>query len=329
VAWEIFKTDKQKREKINLSWKNFSELAKQRRLTLKDIELIKKIIEAGELTQADIVFQAPNLYEDCIALYIQKQKDKGDEKIIAYDNLLVLRQHMGYSRLPIESHLSSSRQLSLGIPVNIKKNDTEFIKCTIQSLDEKSWKLTTLEGDFSYFSENKELSVWHIRPGDAEYRIDTKILNRADSFLELDHSMVFNRKQLRNWVRIDVNIPCKTTLVEEGKEEPVDETESESVKKIKYSKGTIFDGRIIDISGGGIALRLSTSLNPGSILSLNFELPGSSLRGITADVLSIHDAGNQEEVFIHRLKFKNIETAVQEKVIRFVFEKSRMDSQFN
>ena len=73
---------------------------------------------------------------------------------------------------------------------------------------------------------------------------------------------------------------------------------------------------------------MNSKLIAGSTLSLNFDLPGSSLRGIQADILSIHEAGNQEKVFVHRLKFNEIETAVQEKVVRFVFEKSRMDSQF-
>ena len=100
------------------------------------------------------------------------------------------------------------------------------------------------------------------------------------------------------------------------------EENNEKTKEIKFSRGTIFDGRIIDISGGGIALRMNSKLIAGSTLSLNFDLPGSSLRGIQADILSIHEAGNQEKVFVHRLKFNEIETAVQEKVVRFVFEKS-------
>ena len=84
-----------------------------------------------------------------------------------------------------------------------------------------------------------------------------------------------------------------------------------------------------NISGGGICLRMQTGLGSGCLLSLNFDLPGHSIKNVQASVINYNALDkNNAKTFIHRLKFIDIDTPLQEKIVRFVFEKNRMDSQF-
>ncbi len=321
VAWEIFKSDKQKRDKLDLSWKNFSEFSRARNLNPDENELLKEILNHSELAQVDIIFQSPNIYEESLSTYIQKKIDAGTESTIPYDSLYNLRQKMGYSRIPNETHLSSSRQLNAGMWVSIKNIRGEYHKCFVKSVDEKNWTLSTKQGGFGEYKTDGPIHIWLIRNGDAEYRIETTVQSGQSNLLVLEHSMKLHRKQLRNWVRVDVNLPCKAVVL--NIPETADENEKPAIKR-----GVQLEGRITDISGGGICLRVKAPLEAGSQLSLNFDLPGSSLRGLLTEVLSSTPPLNAEDTAVCRLKFKNIETAVQEKIVRFVFEKSRIDSQF-
>ncbi|MFC1584367.1 PilZ domain-containing protein [Fibrobacterota bacterium] len=324
VAWEILKSDKQRREKIELSWQNFGELVSKRGLTPKETKLLKNIVEAGKQLQADTIFNSPTVYEESLDAYLNTLEKKDSSELMPYDLLSRLRKKLNYSRLPVETHLTSTKQLNPGMPVTIGNRKSDMsIKATIKEIDERVWSLEGKDLPIGQINQNQSLPVWFIRPGDAEYRLKIRVKEIRDGSIVLEHTHDLQRKQLRNWVRVDVNIPCKATLVKKtgGKDESPD--------KDDLPNGTVLEGRIMDISGGGICLRLSSGLSSGSTLSLNFDLPGSSLKNILSEVIN-YDAlkKNDANVFIHRLKFCEIETATQEKIVRFVFEKNRMDSQF-
>jgi len=58
-------------------------------------------------------------------------------------------------------------------------------------------------------------------------------------------------------------------------------------------------------------------------------LPDSSIKNVRSEIIN-HNIlkTNDTEFFIHRLKFSDIETSLQEKIVRFVIDKNKMDSQF-
>jgi c-di-GMP-binding flagellar brake protein YcgR len=92
--------------------------------------------------------------------------------------------------------------------------------------------------------------------------------------------------------------------------------------------GMVLEGRMLDLSGGGTCARFGSPIPQGFRLSVNFDLPGQSLRGVQSEVMRMASVirGNRED-FEHNLKFMNMETAAQEKIVRYVFEKQRIDSQ--
>ena len=161
-----------------------------------------------------------------------------------------------------------------------------------------------------------------LRAGDGEYAVRLPILatRLGQRQIHLPHTRTLERKQLRNWVRIDVNIPCRVTVMarvegwQKGEGGP--------------SVGMVLEGRMLDLSGGGSCARFSSPIPQGYKLSLNFDLPGTSLRGVHTEVMRMVSVvkGNRED-FEHNLKFMAMETTAQEKIVRYVFEKQRIDSQ--
>jgi c-di-GMP-binding flagellar brake protein YcgR len=100
------------------------------------------------------------------------------------------------------------------------------------------------------------------RDGDAEYTFTTQILRCSNEELVLAHTNKINRVQQRNWLRVNVDIPVKATLLDASR------------------MGDILSGKIIDLSGGGLGVMLPARLSSNSMILLNFELPG---RGQIAD----------------------------------------------
>jgi c-di-GMP-binding flagellar brake protein YcgR len=168
-----------------------------------------------------------------------------------------------------------------------------------------------------------EISI--LRSGDGEYLANLTILATriGVNLIFLPHTRALERKQLRNWVRIDVNIPCRVTVM--GK--PEDWKEGAAGPSGPHM-GMVLEGRLIDLSGGGACARFSSPIPQGHKLSLNFDLPGTSLRGIQSEVMRMTSVvRSSREDFEHNLKFRGMETTAQEKIVRYVFEKQRIDSQ--
>jgi len=323
VAWEIFKTDRQKREKSEVSWQNFSEQVLQKGLNLEETKVLKNMIFGRKQIEADTIFQVANIYETSLEGYLDTFRKSNNEISIPYDTLTTLRKKLGFSMLPVETPLTSTKQLNSGLNVLFSTGkSTPPISAKISDITEKCWSLHVTDAVID-LEAGKSINISFIRGGDAEYKLDSEIIEWDSGILILKHTNDLSRNQLRNWVRVDVNIPCRIVVTTTPSKNQKQASKEESI-----AKGSSLNGRIVDISGGGICLRLNRGISSGVVLSLNFDLPGSSLNNVKSEIISYNLQKNTQDVYIHRLKFNEIETALQEKIVRFVFEKNRIDSQF-
>ena len=322
VAWEILRAGKGQREKIDIGWQYFAEMAAQKRLTPQEVEILKRIVEDGGISSADMVFDSSFIYEEALESFLKANARQLDKEETQYALLRGLRLKLGYSHVPPEIPLSSTRQLEDGMAVSLTDGEGTVRKGRVLEVREKYWAVA-LEAEIPpTVAVGGAVDVSVLRPGDGEYAVKlsvsaTRLGQRA---VYLPHTRQLERKQLRNWVRIDVNIPCRVTVMAR----PEDWREGEGGPGV----GMVLEGRLLDLSGGGTCARFSSPIPQGSKLSLNFDLPGTSLRGVRCEVMRMTSVlrANRED-FEHNLKFTDMETAFQEKIVRYVFEKQRIDSQ--
>ncbi len=327
VIFEIVRTDSRQREKIDIGWQYFAEMAGQKRLTPQETDMLRRIVEQGGVSSADMVFDSSFIYEDALEAFLKDNQKQLDRDETQYALMRGLRMKLGYSHLPAEVPISSTRQLEEGMPVNLIDGDGTGCKGRVQEVREKVWAVV-LDGEIPptvAVGAAVELSM--LRSGDGEYVVKllvtaTRLGARA---IFLQHTRMLERKQLRNWVRIDVNIPCRVTVM--AKPEGWTK-ESAGPAGPGPGVGMVLEGRMLDLSGGGTCARFSSPIPQGYKLSVNFDLPGQSLRGVQTEVMRMVSVikGNRED-FEHNLKFMHMETAAQEKIVRYVFEKQRIDSQ--
>jgi len=319
VGWEIYRSTRHKQDKLDLSWQHYSERSKRLNLTPEEDELFRAIISAGEETEAAIHFDSANLYEKSLnAFLISQEKNKGSTQI-PWVLLHGLRKKLGFHQLPMETKITSTRQLSGGIkPFIAPKGSDLRVPVKIVEVSEENWTVQCSDESPAWLNQANELRLCFVRASDAEYELTAKIVSYHTGIIILQHTLQLTRKQLRNWVRVDVNLPCKVQV--EKLPQPLPEGAP--------LKGSTQSGKITDISGGGVCLRCPEPLPQGTLVLLNFDLPSTPIRQIKAEILFqgvYENAGKQH--YIHRTKFFNLDTNLQERIVRFIFEKNRNENQ--
>src|SRR6185369_12082081 len=79
VLFEILRAGKGQREKIDIGWQYFAEMAGQKRLTGQEVEILKRIVEDGGVSSADMVFDSSFVYEEALEGFLKtnaRQLDK-------------------------------------------------------------------------------------------------------------------------------------------------------------------------------------------------------------------------------------------------------------
>ena len=138
------------------------------------------------------------------------------------------------------------------------------------------------------------------------FRFVTKVLE-SDLQVLLEQPSEAKRMERRSFYRLLITIPLVSAEVkpERGVGEPV-------------------EARIVDISGGGVRLRIDRSLPEGTRLSLVFVLSGERLR---VDVEIVHgstlDRAGASARYEAQCEFVDISMAEQDLIVRFIFEKQR------
>lgn len=327
VIFEIIRSDSQKREKVDIGWRYFADMAAQKKLAPAETELLKRIVMSGDIGSADMVFDSSFIYEDALEDFLKANNGKAEKDPVLYAQLRALRVKLGYAHLPPEVPISSTRQLEEGMPLTVIDNEGQPRKGRVAEVGERQWAVVLDAEIPPTIGAGGAVDVSMLRAGDGEYhaRFDVAGTRLGSRAVYLPHTRALERKQLRNWVRIDVNIPCRVTVTAKR---DLAEGEDPRTSQPGPPVGMVLEGRLLDLSGGGVCARFTSPIPQGHKLSLNFDLPGTSLRGIQTEVMRMSAVVRSgREDYEHNLKFLGIETASQEKIVRYVFEKQRIDSQ--
>jgi hypothetical protein len=325
VAMEILRSDHRQREKVDIGWHYFGEMAAQKRLTPAETDVLKRIVEAGELGSADMVFESSFIYEDSLEPFLKANASRLEKDEHLYALLRGLRVKLGYAHLPAEIPIGSTRQLEEGMPVTILDGEGSTCRGRVAEVGERRWAVALEEDLPPTIAAGAAVDASMLRANDGEYaaRLTVSGTRLGSRSVFFPHTRALERKQMRNWVRIDVNIPCRVTVIAKPPPEPVPAADHIPGPPV----GMVLEGRLLDLSGGGACARFTSPIPQGHVLSLNFDLPGTSLRGVQSEVMRMQAVSRSgREDFEHNLKFITMETASQEKIVRYIFEKQRIDS---
>lgn len=312
-------------EMNRLAFHIFQKNIEKAELTEAETVKIKDILQHANVSHPHIIFQSASLFERCIDAEVSSllQQNVSWDLIEQQEEILgLIRKKLGYGFLPYEHPLISTRNLEVGQRVSVinRRSKATLIHNArvvqnkefyfrIQYDSEKEESLGILEG--------QSVMLALARQSDGVYGVQVVICGKDQSTVDFRHTLELTRNQLRQYARVDINIPAKIRLIRSAREE------------VSTAIGGIIEGRMVDVSGGGGCIVVERAFIPGDIVSINFKIADNVFSGIGARILRVSLQEIHDTTFYrHSLQFINIETLIREKIIKFVFEKQRQLNQW-
>lgn len=323
VILHIKRRSRQQNDETELSQRLFLEYKAKTELNSLEKKWLDNLLYYANTPNPHIIFQSISLFEQCLdqavkKLLNQSLEDYDDEEKV----LSSLRKKMGYSYLPMEHPLISSRNIEIGQKITVfpEKEKKALINRAVLTLNRELFfriQYDSEKEDSVRFLPGQVIRLAFARQGDGVYGIAVKVFRTKGSTVDFYHTMELKRNQLRQFVRVDVSLPLKFRIIK---------TESKENDKLD---GKLNEGKIVDISGGGLSFLFSRPLIPGDIVSFKFALTTAHFSGITAKILRVSILENKSTTFYkHHVQFINIEQKLRDKIVKYIFEKQRQLSQW-
>lgn len=306
---------------------HIEQYVEQAGLTGAEVEKLKAILHYENVSQPQAIFHSIVLFERCIERQIQVflAKQPTDEQQQKENDMLnSLRCKLGFDHLAPEHPLASSRNIALGqtgalYGHNHKKPLIQHAE--VVGSNEFSFLLqyNVDKEDVCYLQPADEVKYAFSRLGDNEYGIPLRVM-AADGagLIELCHTIDMRRFQFRQFVRIETSLPLKFRLIN-----TVDSNKSE------VRRGEVTEGKMTDISGGGLSFICEKTLRAGDRISLGFNLPNKKFTDISARILRISlQEGKSRMFYRHHAQFVSIDPRRRDLIVKYVFDRQRQINQW-
>lgn len=322
----VAKVIRQKSDSLEADSALFEENALRLNLTESEKKKLWDLLHHEKTVQPQTVFQSVSLFERCVHAEVVALQSKGigSEELKAEDSLMgSIRRKLGYTFIPYEHPLSSSRNIAVGQVGSVFGDSMQtpvIRKAKVTDNREFSLRLefTPDKEDAVRIGIGTHVRFAFTRQNDGVYGIPMKVVAADGRSLELEHTLDLRRNQLRQFVRIEANVPMKFRLIRTG-----------DMEKSEVRKDEVVQSRMADIGGGGLSFLSDRALKPGDVVSLTFALPGGQFGGVPGKIVRVAlQEGKTSTFYRHHVQFLSIDPGKREKIVKYVFEKQRHISQW-
>jgi len=317
----------QKRAQQNHAEYLFKEACDRLGFTPAEVEKIRYLLQHENLVEPQVIFQSVSMYERCVDKEIRELLGRhiSEERMARENDVLSgIRKKAGFHHLALEHPLVSTRNITIGqkgslFGKNLRKpliqnahvvDSNEFTFLLQYNVDKE---------DVCYVAPGDEIKFAFSRQNDSVYGVPLQVVSADGSgTIEVSHTLNLRRNQLRQYVRVEINLPLKFRLLT-----------TDNVDKSEVRRGEVVDAKMSDISGGGMSFLCERTLRVGDIITLNFDLPNAKFVGVASRVLRISlQEGKAKTFFKHHVQFRDIEPRRRDIIVKYVFEKQRQISQW-
>jgi len=305
----------------------FDEYVNKAELYPSEVKLLREILRHESVQYPHAVFQSAMLFEKCMDAEVRLLlASRGDPLMCADDEAVLsnLRKKLGYSYLPLEHPLLSTRNIETGQAISVFSltGSSPLVRRAVVVANRETCFRVQREADDEEqpkFSEGQEIKLVFARQGDGVYGVQVEIcrVDSASTF-ECLHTMKFRRNQMRQFVRMEVHLPVHVRLVAPA------QADDPSPAIGEQSEATLSD-----ISGGGVSFVGEKAYVPGDVVSLRFVLTTGRFSGISGKVLRVSLIDGKTPVtYRHHIQFIDIGQKDRDRIVKFIFEKQRQQSQW-
>lgn len=305
----------------------FNETADKIGLTALEVDKVKQLLKHENNLDPQIIFQSISMYEKCVDKEVKMIIDKNISSELRNEEnniLLNIRKKIGFHRLALEHPLVSTRNISIGQKGAIfGKNHKKPLVQNAVVVDSNEFtfflQYNVDKENILQISNGDKIKYAFSRQNDSVYGIALNIASADGSgTIELYHTTNLLRNQLRQHVRIELNLPLKFRL-----------TKTVDKEKSDVRINEIIETKLSDISGGGLSFICERSLRAGDLISASFSLPNNKFAGILGKILRISlQEGKFTTYYKHHVQFQNLEPRKRDTIVKYVFDKQRQTNQW-
>jgi c-di-GMP-binding flagellar brake protein YcgR len=308
--------------------KSFTDAISRYDLKPDEVAIIKDLLRHDPMVQPQAIFQSLPMFEKCVHAEIKRLTSSGAPKTDLGDRELLvasIRRKVGFHFVPLEYPLASTRNIASG------QIGTLFSTASNAPLIHKAIVTRNTESYFAITYDPEQEDPGNIAPGmrvrfafarqsDGIYGITTTISGTGrNATIALSHTVDLRRNQMRQYVRVETDLPLKVRLVTTA-----------NAAKSEVPPGSTLAAKMADVSGGGMCFTASQSLKPGDIISLTFSLGSDAFAGIAGRIIRIGlvQKDKKEPLYRHHVQYLDMMNNRRERIVRFVFDKKRLLSQW-
>lgn len=310
---EIRKSTQREKQRAQISWDAFNESSKAKGLTHGESQLLIQVLQKTKYGNAEQILESPQAFENAVEMYYKLNRGTKNIANTELDLIRSLRGKLGFFPLPVETPYLSTRQFSPSMSILVELLDKgSVVRSKVAFVDEHKWAVVNnFDRGIKVQKENR-MRLIITRGGDAEYTMECEVFDVKDGEIIITHTRRLHRKQLRSWVRIDVSIPVVARLLSTPNNDKIE--------------NVALNGRITDLSGGGLAMILPQQFVLGSVVSVSFTMGSQNIQEFQSEVVRVATIGDAaDSKYSHSISFTDERKEIQEKIVRYVFEKQRQD----
>lgn len=201
----------------------------------------------------------------------------------------------------------STRDLVAGASLNLVRHgdQQDVVPCVISEVRVDGLTLVKRSQELPVIRAGEEVHLYYPRP-EAMYHAVCRAAGAEGGRLQLLHAAAgqFKVRQLREFWRVDVDIPVAFRLQGAGEDEGGEAPPAGG------------EGRLINLSGNGAALVSRARARRGQRVRFGLPVMGKTLQGIEAEILHVTSGR-----FGHRfhMVFRNLDPADQDLIVRSLF----------
>ncbi|NLD92723.1 MAG: PilZ domain-containing protein [Fibrobacter sp.] len=249
------------------------------------------------------IFELQNVYERVIHDDIEAMIDSGKDLTMIENLYGSIRKKLHYILLPEGIPLTSTRSISSGHIVSMID-----LKCEALLVEnrETCFILKYPPEHSIVVNQDSILRVAFSRSGDGLYSVDTKVMEHSGGRIKCRHSINLKRHQLRRDVRMKLNGRIRLFM------------------RDPENNRIVLEGRLIDISAGGVCFESPGSVPVKSILTIESCSLPLQLAGIRTQILSSSQREKDNEImFKYHTSYVQIPFDKKEKIVSYLFVRMR------
>jgi len=225
--------------------------------------------------------------------------------------------------------VTSTIDLRVGMRLSIPVPDGAFsenFSSTVRRIDRRGLLMDVpRRGDDDLPLKPGERVTLFVQVHGRMFHLETKVIE-ADLQVLLEQPREAERTDRREFYRLQTSIePLSVELLSPEPPPLPSDQKGEPVEQQEPPKPRLLEGVIVDLSGGGVRLRLHEDPELGWRLRLIFELDGEPMT-VVAEVIGTVPAEIRRKAVAH-CRFENIARRDQDRIIRYIFGKQREYSQ--